>query len=438
MNYKKLLKSKKFKIAVWGTGYIGLSTMVYFSKEKIKCVGYDIDRKKVRKINSGILPLADLKNWFGFDIKKLVKKNYLKATSKYNELLTENFLAHFIAVPTEKNGKPYFKALFDVLSKIAKIRDKNIRIPPIIIVESTLAPKLSDKKIIPFFKKRKLKLGQDILFSVAPRRDWFIEGVKNLKNLDRVYGSTDIKSAKVTKDILSIVCKKLHKASSHKVSEMVKSVENAYRHMEITLANQLSLAFPKDNMREVLELVGTKWNIETFHPSIGTGGYCIPLSSRYILSQVRDNNKLTLLRETIKTDDRMNLLIARSIAKKGFKRIGVLGLSYKGDLKVSVLSKVIPFVNELKKNGLNVKLFDPYFTSKEIKNILGVKTFKFPDDLTKFDCIIVSVDHKKFKIPATKLRKYIKNCKYIIDNNGAWKNYNLKNNYHISGDSGWI
>ena len=175
MNYKKLLKSKKFKIAVWGTGYIGLSTMVYFSKEKIKCVGYDIDRKKVRKINSGILPLPDLKNWFGFDIKKLVKNNYLKATSKYSELLTENFLAHFIAVPTEKNGKPYFEALFDVLSKIAKIRGKNIRIPPIIIVESTLAPKLSDKKIIPFFKKRKLKLGQDILFSVAPRRDWFID-----------------------------------------------------------------------------------------------------------------------------------------------------------------------------------------------------------------------------------------------------------------------
>ena len=280
----------------------------------------------------------------------------MKATSKYNELLTENFLAHFIAIPTEKNGKPYFKALFDVLSKIAKIRDKNIKIPPIIIVESTLAPQVSDKKIIPFFKKRKLKLGQDILFSVAPRRDWFIEGVKNLKNLDRVYGSTDIKSAKVTKDILSIVCKKLHKASSHKVSEMVKSVENAYRHMEITLANQLSLAFPKDNMREVLELVGTKWNIETFHPSIGTGGYCIPLSSRYILSQVRDNNKLTLLRETIKTDDRMNLLIARSIVKKGFKRIGVLGLSYKGDLKVSILSPAVPFVNELKKKRIKCKI----------------------------------------------------------------------------------
>ena len=123
--------------------------------------------------------------------------------------------------------------------------------------------------------------------------------------------------------------------------------------MDITLANQLSVAFPNDNIREVLKLVGTKWNVETFHPGIGTGGYCIPLSSRYILSQVKSRNKLTLLRETIKTDDKMSSLVAKSIKKKGFKKIGILGLSYKGDLKVSVLSKVIPLVESLKKMNLN-------------------------------------------------------------------------------------
>ena len=94
MNYQKLLKSKKFKVAVWGTGYIGLSTMVYFSKKNIKCVGFDIDKEKVKKINRGILPLADLKNWFGFEIKKLVKQNYLKATSNYKDLLSGEFLVH--------------------------------------------------------------------------------------------------------------------------------------------------------------------------------------------------------------------------------------------------------------------------------------------------------------------------------------------------------
>ena len=139
MNYQKLLKSKKFKIAVWGTGYIGLSTMVYFSKKKIKCVGFDINKEKIKKINSGVLPLADLKKWFGFDIKSLVKSGYLKATSNYKELITEDFLVHFIAIPTEKNGKPYYKPLLSVLSNIAKINN-SAKNPPIIIVESTLAP----------------------------------------------------------------------------------------------------------------------------------------------------------------------------------------------------------------------------------------------------------------------------------------------------------
>ena len=370
MNYKSLLKSKKFKIAVWGTGYIGLSTMVYFAKKKIKCVGYDINKD-------------------------------------------------------------------NVLNNISKIK-KDRKQTPLVIVESTLAPKVSDKKIIPFLKRKKLIIGKNILLSIAPRRDWFIEGGKNLENLDRVYGSTDKKSTKVTKDVLSIVCKKLHTASSYKVSEMVKSVENAYRHMDITLAHQLSLAFPKDNMREVLKLVGTKWNVEAFHPGIGAGGYCIPLSSRYILSQVKNITKLSLLRETIKTDDGMGKLIANSIAKRGLKKIGILGLSYKGDLKVSVLSKVIPLIKHLTKKRLKVKLYDPYFSKKEIYEAAKVKVFNFPKDLPNFDCLIISVDHKQFKIPKKILENHTKNCKLIIDHDGAWKKYNLKNYYHLSGDDGWL
>ena len=165
-----------------------------------------------------------------------------------------------------------------------------------------------------------------------------MEGTKSLVDIDRVFGSTDNYSTKIIKSILSIVCKNLHEASSHKVSEMVKSIENAYRHMEITLANQLSIAYPKENMREVLKLVGTKWNVGTYHPGFGTGGYCIPLSSQYVLKEIKDKSKLTLLRETIKTDNKINIMIAKSLIKKGFKKIGVLGLSYKGDLKVDILS----------------------------------------------------------------------------------------------------
>ncbi len=440
-NYKNLLKLKKYSIAVWGTGYIGLSTLVYFSKKNINCKGFDIDKSKVNKINKGILPIKDLKDWFGFNIKNFVKKKNLSATSNYKDLITEKYLVHFIAVPTEKDGKPYFKILFDVLNKIIELKNIKKKYTPIIIVESTLTPGISEKLVIPFFKRKKIKIGTDILYSIAPRRDWFVEGTKSLEELDRVFGSTDKKSSKITKNILSIVCKKLHEASSHRVSEMVKSIENAYRHMEITLANQLSLAFPRENMREILKLVGTKWNIGTFYPGFGSGGYCIPLSSQYVLQNVKNKKNLTLLRETIKTDKLINLHIARSLIKKGFKKIGVLGLSYKGNLKVSILSPIIPFVKELKKNNINVKVFDPYFSNEEINNILGVKSFNYPDDLNQFDCLILAVDHDIFKRNTKLVFKKLKNVKYILDNNGVWEkmqNKLHKNNYQLSGNKNWV
>ena len=440
MNYLKNLLKGKNKIAVWGTGYIGLSTLVYFSKKKIKCLGFDIDNKKIKQINKGILPINDLKDWFGFDIKPMIKSNYLAATSKVKELYDPLITVHFVAIPTEKNGKPYFQILFKVLEEISKIIRLNLKAKPIIIIESTLTPKFSEENVIPFFKKKEIIPGKDFIYAVAPRRDWFVEGTKSLENLDRVFGSTDKESSKIVKSILSIVCNKLHEASSHKVSEMVKSIENAYRHMEITLANQLSLAFPHENMREVLKLVGTKWNIGTFYPGFGTGGYCIPLSSQYVLQGVKKKN-LSLLRETIKTDNSINLIIAKSIIKKGLKKIGILGLSYKGNLKVSILSPIIPFVRELKKHKLDVSLFDPIFSYAEIKKLLDIRSFKFPKDLKIFDCLIISVDHDEFKNNLDKTLRYIKKIRYILDNNGVWekaKDQLKQYNYHVSGDKDWI
>ena len=438
--YKELLVSKTKSIGVWGTGYIGLSTMVYFARENIRTIGFDIDIKKVKDINDGILPIPELESWFGFKIDKLVKDRNLIATSNYKDLINENVIVHFIAIPTERNGKPYFKILEDVLIKICEIKKFKSEYKPLIIIESTLTPKTTEKMIIPIFKDHNVEIGNDILFAVAPRRDWFVEGNKSLRELDRVYGAVDDNSSRETKNVLEIVCDKLHVASSFRVSEMVKSIENAYRHMEITLANQLSIAYPDENMREVLKLVGTKWNIGTFYPGFGSGGYCIPLSSQYVLEGIDDDSKLTLLRETIKTDNEINILIAKSLIKKGHKNIGILGISYKGNLKVSILSPIIPFVNELKKNYVNVELFDPYFTSEEIKKLVDIDTFAFPNDLNKFDAIVVSVDHDEFKETKT-IPSNLKNCKYILDNLGIWEKLNLSQlgiEYHVSGDKNWI
>ena len=365
MSIKNSLLKKKSKIAVWGTGYIGFSTMVYFSKRGVCCKGYDIDKNKVKKINNQKLIIPELKTWFNFNIKKLIKNKTLSATNNYYDFLKSNYDVHFIAIPTEKNGKPYFKILFETLLSISElIKKKKKKIT--IIVESTLTPKFTKKFILPYLKKLGLD-NNDYILGVAPRRDWFVANTKTIENLDRVIGSKNKKEGLIIKQILSIVCKKIHVAKNYSISEMVKSIENAYRHMEITLANQLSIAYKDYDMREVLNLVGTKWNIGTFLPGFGTGGYCIPLSSQYVLREIKSKNKLTLLRETIKTDQNINILIAKSIIKKKFKSVAVLGLSYKGNLKVNILSPVIPFVKYLKKKKIKVNLFVPFYSNKEIK-----------------------------------------------------------------------
>ena len=425
MNYKKNLLKNDNIIAVWGTGYIGLSTMMYFAKKGVKSIGFDIDIKKVKQINKGLLPIVELQSWFGFKIKPFIKKKKLSATNNLNDLFDKKISTHFIAIPTEKDGKPYFKILFKVLKNIVNIIKNRPRKEKIVVIIESTHSKIFWKKNYSIFKSKNIFPGKDFIFAVAPRRDWFVEGTKSLENLDRVFGSTDKISSKYVKSILSIVCKKLHEASSHRVSEMVKSIENAYRHVEITLANQLSLAYPKENMREVLKLVGTKWNIGTFYPGFGSGGYCIPLSSQYVLQNVNKSKDLTLLRETIKTDKNINLLIARSLVKKKYKNVGVLGLSYKGNLKVSILSPVIPFVKELKKHKMNVKVFDPYYSKKEIYEILRVKSFRFPQDLKQFDCLILAVDHDIFKKNTNLTFKNLNKVNFILDNNESGKNLKI-------------
>lgn len=444
MRYDLLLKRKKRAIGVWGTGYIGYSTMAYFSKNGVNTIGHDISKERIDTINRGDYIIGDLKTWLNFPVKPLVKKALMKGTIDYMDLAREGVLVHFIAIPTEKDGKPYFSILKNVVKNICEVvKARQDAYKPLVIVESTLSPRSSDTLIIPLFKEYGVILGRDILYGVAPRRDWFVDGGKNLSELDRVFGGYDDESSRRIAEVLGIVCRKLHRASNCYVSEMVKSFENAYRHMEITLANQISLAYPSRNIREALELAGTKWNIGTFRPGFGTGGYCIPLSSKYVIEGAEKRSELTILKETVKTDNKINVLIAESLVRKGLKKIAVLGLSYKGNLKVSALSPAIPFVKTLVKNGADVRIFDPYFSDAEIKKIVNIPTFRFPEGLKIFDAIVLVAGHDKYRLSKKALINNIGRCRYILDNTGFWSAHkndlnNMGVEYHLAGDPNWL
>ena len=321
-----------------------------------------------QQINAGKTPMPNMEYWLGFDTKYLVQAGIISATVDYEKVSSPDFEVHMIAIPTEREDKPWDGALQDVMNKIAAYLRKS-RQQSLVIIESTLTPNKTDELIIPIFEKQALHVGKDVLLGVAPRRDWFISPEKNLRTLPRIVGGTTPETTKLMVEVLSIVCDKLIPAPDHRHAEIVKSVENAFRHVEITLANQLSLAYPSLNMVEVLKLVGTKWNLNVYHPSFGSGGYCIPLSSKYVLEGAEKPEYLTIIRETISTDTSLPSMIADWIVDSGFKRVGILGLSYKGDLKVHVLSPTLRMSKRLIGRGVSVKINDPYYTADEIKKI---------------------------------------------------------------------
>lgn len=417
---KDRLINHKSKIGVFGCGYIGYTTMAYFANAGVKCIGYDIDPKKVEKINSGEPPYEELKRWIPFDVKPLTEEGLIKATLDYRELLDETVNPLFIAVPTERNSEPWYEPLKDVVDKISKRMDD-----PLVIIESTLAVGTVDKIVAPKLKR----------VVVAPRRDWFISPDKNLKTLPRIVGGIDRASTLEAISVLSIVCDKLIPAT-HREAELVKAVENAFRHLEAVFAQQLTLAYPDLNIRKVLELAGTKWNVNTMYPNaFGTGGYCIPLSSRYVLQGAKKPEELTLLKEAIATDDSMAKRIAERI--KG-STIACLGLSYKENIKVHVLSPVMRLLKYVKDKS-RLKIHDPLYTPEEVKKITGCEYLDFPKGLEEADVVLLMTGHDYYKrIPHELLIEYTKHCKYILDNTGIWKGIGFQCMYILVGEKNWL
>src|SRR3989338_6257064 len=278
MSLKQQLKSGNKKIGIWGLGYIGFSSLAYFARAGITCIGNDVIPARIDDVNQGHVTIPNFNFWLGFDPKPLAEHGQMRATLHWEELVQPEVAVHLIAVPTEMNGKPHHDILKDVITKLSKYKDIKTDTPPLVIVESTLTPTVADQIVIPLFEKHGLIVGKDILLGVAPRRDWFTAPDKTLKLLPRVVGGTTPETNKLMKEALSIICDTIIEAHDHKHAALVKSVENAYRQLGITFVNQLSLAYPDIDITSVMKMASTKWNVNLYHPSFGTGGYCIPLA----------------------------------------------------------------------------------------------------------------------------------------------------------------
>jgi nucleotide sugar dehydrogenase len=437
-----LLEGSK-KIGVWGTGHIGYSSMCHFAERGVRVVGVDVDLEKVRLINSGENPIFAMDYWLGFTPKYLYETGVARATTEWGELISPDVLVHLVCIPTEQYGKPYFDILEEVCRKLTAFRDVHTEGPPVVIIESTLAPSTADNVVIPIFEEAGMRVGRDVLIGCAPRRDWFGTPDKSLRTLPRIIGGTDRKTTTVIKDVLGIVCENLLPAPDHHHAEVVKSIENAYRHMEIALANELALAYPGLDVRTVLELVGTKWNVGTFHPSLGVGGYCIPLASLYVLEGATHPEYLTLLEATVVSSEAQPKRVAQYLVDRGdVKKVGILGLSYIGNVKVWSQSPTIEIVRVLKQNGIDVAVHDPHYSPEEIKGLADADTFDFPAGLNDFDTVIVVAGHREYEaLSHAETVGCLTSCKLVLDNAELWRDIDLVGHgieYHLAGDRNWL
>lgn len=404
---REKILNNEIPIIYHGVGYIGTSGSIALAENGIRVLGYDINQNIVNKINKGESPLINLEFYVQSRFKELVDEGLIRATT--NKKLIPKHAIHLIAVPSEKDSKPWWEPVDECLGFISTLE------PILIVLESTLSVAMLET----IQKKYK-----DLPICYATRRDWFVSPDQTLKTLDRIYGADKKEVADLTHEFLSIVSPKLHRASTSKIAVLVKSTENSLLHIPCIYLQQLSKAYPDVDIGELAMLCGTHPRINSYFLNSKISGYCIHISSEYTYEGASNKNELSILEDVIKTNKQVpyNYFNPLKDYLKG-KKILVLGISYSPEHKMNKNTAVDEIVEVFKDSQISIH--DPYFTEKEI-----IDTYNKPyeacwkHNLDKYDAIFVICPHKEY------LRGYpqgINKGTYIFDNlpNG-WELYRKK------------
>ena len=426
-----MIKSK-FKICVFGLGYVGLPLAAAFGK-KFKTIGYDINKKKIKLLKKNIDENYQI-NKKGFK-----KSKKLSFTNNLYDINDSNIFIITLPTPVDNKNLPDLSIIKSAVKEISHVIKKG----DTLILESTVYPGVTEDicgKIIENNKKN-FKLNRDYFLGYSPERINPGDKIKTLENIDKLISASNKKTLKLLKYIYSSVIKsKIIEVKSIKVAEAAKVIENTQRDINIALVNELSMLFNKLKIdtSQVLQAAGTKWNFHKYEPGL-VGGHCIGVDPYYLTHIAKKNYfKPKIILAGRKTIDGLpnyisNKLYESSLKKKiNLKKSNLLfcGLTFKENCNDFRNSKSVTLLKLVKKRVKNIFLFDPYINSKNsylFKNykILNRNNLK----KKKFDIIILSAPHKQilnfFKKNLTKLlnKKYIlfdiknklRNKKFEID-----------------------
>jgi len=394
---RKGFSLRKCRIGVVGLGYVGLPLAVEFGKH-YDTTGFDIKPERIAELRGGRDSTLEVER---ADLKAADR---LKYTSELADLKRCDVLIVTVPTPIDGHNQPDLTPLVRASESVGKI----IKRGAIVVYESTVYPGCTEEVCVPLVERESgLKFNKDFFAGYSPERINPGDKVHRLTTINKVTsGSTPEVAEFVDKLYASILTAKTHKASSIRVAEAAKVIENTQRDVNIALINELAMIFNKMGIdtEEVLEAAGSKWNFLPFRPGL-VGGHCIGVDPYYLTfkaqeigyhpemilagRRINDNMAIYVASEVVRLMNRKRIHVAGS-------RILVLGLTFKENCPDLRNSKVADVVRELKGYGAKVDVVDPWASRVEAKHEYGITPIRTPRR-GQYDAIVAAVSHDEFK-----------------------------------------
>ena len=414
------------RIAVIGLGYVGLPLAVEFGK-KYKVIGFDINTPRVEELNSGYDHTMEVSDELLQQVlsKDCTGETGLFCSGSLKDIESCNFYIVTVPTPVDKHNCPDLTPLYKASETVGKVLKKG----DTVIYESTVYPGVTEEECVPVLEKTSgLKFNIDFFAGYSPER--INPGDKEhtvAKILKITSGSTPGAAEVVDQLYRSIIIAGTHKATSIKVAEAAKVIENAQRDINIAFVNELAKIFNRLGIDtdEVLQAAGTKWNFLKFKPGL-VGGHCIGVDPYYLAQKAQEvGYHPEIILAGRRLNDGMGEYVAHEVIKLMVKKdipvkganILVLGITFKENCPDVRNTKVVDILRTLKDYQTNITIYDPWADPKEVKGEYGWDSI---DDLRNggdFDAVILAVSHDKFQ--ALDFKKLCKENKVIYDVKGT-------------------
>ncbi|MBR5223569.1 MAG: nucleotide sugar dehydrogenase [Clostridia bacterium] len=412
------IKSQEEAISLVGLGYVGMPIAIEFAKRGVKVIGYDLNKAKIETYKAGIDPTNEVGD-------EAIKNTTVEFTADETRLRDAKF--HIVAVPTPVNDD-HTPDLTPV-EGASKIVGRNLTKGSIVVFESTVYPGVTEDVCVPIMEKESgLKCGVDFKVGYSPERINPGDKVHRLETIVKIVSGMDDETLEEVAKVYEIVVDAgVHRASSIKVAEAAKVIENSQRDINIAFMNELSIIFNKMGIdtKSVLEAAGTKWNFLKFYPGL-VGGHCIGVDPYYLTykaEQLGYHSQVILSGRRINDD--MGKYVAESVVKNLIKadvaiknaKVAILGFTFKENCPDTRNTKIIDIYNELKEYGITATVADPVADKNEASHLYGME-FVDISDIKNCDAVILAVAHEEFKtlsnVDFDKMFKVADNSKKVL------------------------